>query len=342
MVAPAVKLKFASIVGIIAACLMAGLLGVIAVTGHWPVDAPRTHVKGGGILLFPAERIARVEFSAGEQQALFSRGPAEGWLFNGVRTGPAVADHIDTAAQLLTVSAPRRVLPAGEYDPEKLAEYGLDVPRFVLVVIEANGNATRLGFGEATPAHNAQYVQIIGRSELVLLPRDVGEEWQLARDMAARADNLLLPVSIAQVWAAEVLSRGTLYRFERDSAGLWFHHVGQHVHTPGGLVHHADPTLALLIEAEFTALDRLSIARVVSRHPDAAALASSGLEHPATVMLLYSRDSAGPVARIELGNSAAQGRDCYGHIQQSDELVIVPDDAARHLTTLLALAGTSS
>jgi len=59
-------------------------------------------------------------------------------------------------------------------------------------------------------------------------------------------------------------------------------------------------------------------------------------------MLLYSRDSAGPVARIELGKSAAQGRDCYAHIQQSDELVIVPDDAARHLTTLLALAGTSS
>jgi hypothetical protein len=342
VVAAAVKRRFTSIVGIGAACLMAGLLGVIAVTGQWPVDAPRTHMEAGGILSFPAERIARVEFSAGEQQALFSRGPAEGWLFNGVRAGPAVADHIDTAARLLTVSAPRRVLAAGEYNLGKLAEYGLDFPRFVLAVIEANGNTTRLGFGEATPAQNAQYVQIIGRSELFLLPRDVGEEWQLARDMAGRAASLLLPVSIAQVWAAEILSRGTLYRFERDSAGLWFHHVGQHVHTPGGLVHHADPTLAPLIEAEFAVLDRLPIARVVARHPDAAALASAGLEHPTTVLLLYSRDSAGPVVRIELGKSAAQGPDYYAHIQQSDELVIVPDDAARHLTTLLSLAGTSS
>jgi len=59
-------------------------------------------------------------------------------------------------------------------------------------------------------------------------------------------------------------------------------------------------------------------------------------------LLLYSRDSAGPVARVELGKSAAKGPDCYARIQQSDMLVIAPDDAARHLATLLLLAGTSS
>ena len=336
------KRRFASIAGIVVACMMAGLLGVIAVTGRWPVDAPRTHMEAGGILSLPAEGIARVEFSAGDQHSLFSRDPREGWLVNGVPTGPAVANHIGTAARLLTVSAPRRVLAAGEYSPRQLASYGLDSPRFVLAVAETGGNTTRLGFGEATPAQNAQYVQIIGRPEFYLLQRDVGEEWQLAHDMAGRANGLLLPVSIAQVWAAEIVSRGTLYRFERDSAGLWFRHAGQHVHTPGGLVHHADPTLAPLIEAELVMLDHLTIARIVARHPDAAALASSGLEHPATILLLYSRDSAGPVARVELGKSAAKGPDCYARIQQSDMLVIAPDDAARHLATLLLLAGTSS
>jgi hypothetical protein len=340
--AAAVKRRFASIAGIVVACMMAGLLGVIAVTGRWPVDAPRTHMEAGGILSLPAEGIARVEFSAGDQHSLFSRDPREGWLFNGVPTGPAVANHIGIAARLLTVSAPRRVLAAGEYSPGQLAAYGLDFPRFVLAVAETGGNTTRLGFGEATPAQNAQYVQIIGRPELYLLPRDVGEEWQLAHDMAGRADSLLLPVSIAQVWAAEILSGGMLYRFERDPARLWFHHIGQHVHTPGGLAHYADPTLAPLIEAELAALDRLPITRIVARHPDAAALASLGLEHPATILLLYSRDSAGPVARIELGKSAAEDPDCYARIQQSDTLVIVPDDAARHLATLLLLAGTSS
>ena len=126
------KRGFATSVSIVVACLMAGLLGVIAVTGRWPADAPRTHVEARGVLSLPAEEIARVEFSAGEQRALFSRDPRKGWLFNGAPTGTAVANHIDTAARLLTVSAPRRVLAAGEYSTGQLAEYGLDPPRFVL------------------------------------------------------------------------------------------------------------------------------------------------------------------------------------------------------------------
>ena len=328
--------------GVAAACAMTALIGAIALTGRWPVDAPRTHLEAGGILSLPADRVARVEFSAGGQHAVFIRDTREGWLFNGAATGPTVAGHIDTAVRLLTISAPRRVLAAGEYSPAQLAEYGLDPARFVLDVAEGGGNSTRLDFGEATAAQNAQYVRIAGRPELYLLPRDVGEEWQLARDMSERGVNLLLPISIAQVWAIEILSRGTFYRFERDPAGLWFHHVGQHVHTPGGFVHHADPELAPLIEAELVALDRLPVARLVDRHPDAMALAGVGLDHPATILLLYSRDNAGPVARIELGNTAAEGDDRYARIQQSDALVIISDEATQHVATLLQLAGTPS
>lgn len=328
--------------GIMAACLMAGLLGVIAITGRWPVDAPRTHMEARGILSLPVERLARIEFSIDGRHAVFNRNPPEGWLFNGMPTEPAVAGHIDTAVRLLTVSAPRRVLAASEFSPDQLSEYGLDPPRFVLAIADNDGDTTRVSFGEATPAQNAQYVEIVGRPELYLLPRDVGEEWQLARDMGERNGKLLLPVSITQIWAIEIVSRGALYRFERDPAGLWFHHIGQHVHLPGGFVHHADLSLAALIEAELTGLERLPIARIVARHPDAAGLAGAGLDHPATILLLYSRDNAGPVARIELGNPAADGLGSYALIQQSDALAIVPDDAARHLATLLQLAGTPS
>src|SRR5215831_8318899 len=185
---------------------MVGVLGVIAVTGRWPSDAPRMRLEAGGILSFPAERVARVEFSAGERPAVFSRHALEGWLVNGTGTGTAVAGHIDTAVRLLTTSAPRRVLAPSEYDRSQLAQYGLDPPRFVLAVAETGGNTTLLGLGEATPAQNAQYVEIVGRPELYLLPRDVGEEWKLAYDMAERAGSRLLPVSIARVGAIEILS----------------------------------------------------------------------------------------------------------------------------------------
>jgi hypothetical protein len=329
--------------GAAAACAMAGLIGVIAVTGRWPVDAPRTHVEPGGILLVPADRVVQAEFSAYGLKDLFRRDVREGWLVNGTPTGATVTGHIETALRLLTVSAPRRVLSASEYGPGQLVEYGLDPPRFVLALAEPGGDVTRVAFGEATPVQNAQYARIIGRSEIFLLPRDVGEEWQLARDMAERAAaNLLLPVSIAQVWAIEIVSGGTLYRFERDPAGLWFHHTGQHLHLPDGFVHRADPTMAPLIEAELAGLDRAPVRRVVARHPDAPTLAATGLVHPALILLLYSRDSAGPVGRIELGSPAMAGSDRCARIQQNDLLASVSDDVSQYLVRLVRLAGTPS
>src|SRR4029077_16174517 len=98
--------------------------------------------------------------------------------------------------------------------------------------------------------------------ELYLLPRDLGEEWQLARDMAERTDNLWRPFSITRVWGIKNPSHGLLHRFERDPAGLWFHHVGQHVHAPSGFVHQADPRLASLIEARLAGLGRLPVAQI--------------------------------------------------------------------------------
>ena len=114
---------FGSSLGIMAACLMAGLLGAIAISGRWPVDAPRTHVEAGGILSLAPERVSRVEFSSGEQRAIFSRNFPEEWLFNDAPTEPAIAGHIDTAIRLLTISPPRRVLAASEYSPDQLTEY---------------------------------------------------------------------------------------------------------------------------------------------------------------------------------------------------------------------------
>jgi hypothetical protein len=325
--------------GIAAAVATAGLIGAIALSGRWPVDAPRTHLGAGGILAIPAGRVARIEIVAdGARTALVQR--PGGWLVDGVAARPAVARHVDAALRLLAGSAPRRVLAAADYSAERLAEYGLDPARFEVAVAEERGIPVRIGFGAATPAQNAQYARIAGRPELYLLPRDVGGEWRLARDMAIRPPGLLLPVSMAQIWAVEIVRGGVLHRFERDSAGLWFHHTGQHAHLPGGFIHRADPKLAPLLAAEFDALDRLPIAASAAPHPDAAALDAAGLAHPATIMLLYGRDSAGPVARVELGSIARGGAERYARLGR-DGLLTVPAEVERPLAALLQLAGTT-
>jgi hypothetical protein len=320
---------------------MAGLIAAIALTGHWPVDQPRTHLETGGILSIPVERVVRVEIVAGGQHTSLRRQSGDGWLINDAPAPAAVAEHIAAALRILALSAPRRVLAAGDYATGQLAAYGLDPPRFEVAVAEAGGSAAQIGFGEATPAENAHYVRVAGRPELYLLPRIVGEEWHLVRDMAMRAPGLLLPVSIAQIWAVEIVGGGVLRRFERDPAGLWFHHTGQHVHLPGGFVHHADPKFAPLIAAELDALDRMPIAATAAPHPDAAMLAAAGLVHPEAILLLYSRDSAGPVARIEFGKAAADGSGRWVRLQHSEGLLTVPAGSERPLAALLQLAGTS-
>ena len=67
--------------------------------------------------------------------------------------------------------------------------------------------------------------------------------------LAHRGQSLFLPVSMAQVWAVEIVAGGKLTRFERDSAGNWLRHVGQHSHTADASAHVADPAQARIIAA---------------------------------------------------------------------------------------------
>ena len=60
---------------------------------------------------------------------------------------------------------------------------------------------------------------------------------------------------MAQVWAIEIVANGKLTRFERDAAGTWFRHIGQHAHTADGNVHVADPIQARIIDSAFRAFD---------------------------------------------------------------------------------------
>jgi hypothetical protein len=80
----------------------------------------------------------------------------------------------------------------------------------------------------------------------------------------------------------------------------------------------------------------------VARHPDGDALGQFGLDHPPSIMLLYSRDSSRPVARIEFGKQTQDGFARYARVQETDSVVTVADYASSHLDKLLLLAGVRS
>ena len=97
---------------------------------------------------------------------------------------------------------------------------------------------------------------------------------------AKRLAGLLLPASIDRVWAVEIVFEGKLHRFERDGAGNWLLHVGQHTHSGDMAAHVADPAQARVIA---TALggprpdpDRRPRRASSGLEPSSSAMASDG------------------------------------------------------------------
>jgi Domain of unknown function (DUF4340) len=306
----------------------------------------------GLVATLPAD-VQRVEIRSGPDNVTLRREPG-GWSIEGAQgTAPSeLAAHLDTALRLVNVSEPAREIPASELAAGSFAEFGLDPPAYVAVLATRSGLAATVNFGTLNPAGTADYVRLSGAPTVYLLPRHVGAEWRVAFDIASRlrrrdepaaasrGAGLLLPVSMAEVWAVEIVFAGKLTRFERDAAGSWFRHLGQHAHTDGTAAHVADPAQAHIIEAAFSAFDAAAIETRVGP-ATMAQLARYGLALPPLMVLLYARDNSTPLARLEFGG-AADGLDRYARLAPDGAVVTVVEFEVRRLTELLRAVGAGS
>ncbi|HEY0524095.1 MAG TPA: DUF4340 domain-containing protein [Stellaceae bacterium] len=346
-----------------AAGVMIAVVGMLAVTGRWPGSSSIQRFAPAGILDLPAERVARIDIVDPGGGALTFDRKGTGWVVDGtaVPATPdttAIAARIETGLRLLTVSSPVRTLRSSDQDNVDMATFGLDPPRRLVSLTAADSATATVAFGAANPAQTSQYVRVIGRAAVYLMPRHVGAEWDLAADMAHRAapavtssaarsrdagsPRFLVPVSMARIWSVEIVAGGGLRRFERDDAGDWFLHVGQHVHIGPADAHVADPDRAPVIAAELDAFGQTPVERLIARDPASDELAHYGLARPQTIVLLYARDDSRPVARIDLGDAASDGFTRLALVRETATLVAVPDYAAAHLAKLLKIAGPSS
>ena len=223
----------------LAAAVLIVLLGAITISGHWPELRQMVRFASKGLVASAPYDITQVEIRAG-QESIALRRSTGGWTIEGLTEAvPAeLASHIDIGLRLLHVSEPAREIAPAELTPASFAEFGLDPPASVVMLGAANGPVATVNFGVLNPVGTSQYVRVGGSSTVYLMPRHVGNEWQVAGDMVrrlraqaesavvGRGPSLLLPVSMAQIWAVEIVTAGKLTRFERDRAGNWFRHVG--------------------------------------------------------------------------------------------------------------------
>jgi hypothetical protein len=354
VVEAALKRSAMLLVAPLAAGLLIILLVVLVVSGHAPEFRGLVPFTPKGLITAVPSDITHVEIRA-RQESVALRRDSGGWTIDGTPGAvPAeLALHIDTGLRFMHVSGPARDIPAGELNPASFAEFGLDPPASVVVLGTAGGTIGTVNFGILNPAGTSQYVRLAGAPTVYLMARHVGAEWQVAADMvrrlraqtepaaASRGASLLLPVSLAQVWAVEIVFGGKLTRFERDGAGNWFRHVGQHSHAANAIAHVADPAQAHIIGTALEAFDETVVETRVAHGADEAQLARFGLTLPLLIVLLYARDSSTALARLELG-AAADSFDRYARLAPEGDVVTVAEFEARRLTELLKAVGAGS
>lgn len=335
------------------AALLLALLAVLVISGQWPELRSKVAFAPKGLVASAPADVRRVAIrSGGDSMVLVHR--ATGWGIEAVdgAVPPELGKHLDTALRLINVSEVVREIPASELTVASFAEFGLDPP-VIVAAIEANGGTgATINFGALNPASTSHYVRLAGRPAVALMPRHVAEEWRVAFDIArrfrdqagasaeSRGKDLLLPVSMAQVWAIEIVFAGKLTRFERDVDGNWFRHRGQHSHAGGNVTHVADPEQARTIDSALRAFDASAIeARVGLADP--SQLARYGLNLPNLILLAFGRDSPAPLARLEFGASA-DPLERYARLAPDGAVVTVAEFEMRRLTELLRAVGAGS
>ena len=153
-----------------------------------------------------------------------------------------------------------------------------------------------------------------------------------------RDERKLLPLPIESIGAIELMNKGTMHRFERDQAGVWFYH-GMHDVSKGEHGHQADPKAADLIDKTLTAFGRTRRER---SFPLNAAADEFGVTRPDLFIIVYQTGSVEPLARFAIGTVTVDSFGRYVLPVGSAEVVTIADFQIKNLLDLIDVLNRSA
>lgn len=158
----------------------------------------------------------------------------------------------------------------------------------------------------------------------------------------------LVVVPFDELGAVEIVYQGSVHRFERDAARLWFYH-GAHAAQEAAHEHQTDPAAADRIEKALAVFARARIERHFML--DFASLGSSpeqrmlsgadevrdyGVRAPSMLVLLYLPGQIEPAARYAVGDVAPDSHSRYVQRLGSPEVVTIPNYQIENLQQLIS------
>lgn len=148
----------------------------------------------------------------------------------------------------------------------------------------------------------------------------------------------LLPAEMTDLGAIEIMHKGTLHRFERDAAGVWFYH-GVHTGTEQQHAHNADPAVAAQIEKAFTGFGRTRMER---QFPLKVEADEFQVTWPDIFILVYRLKEVQPLARYAVGIVAPDGVSRYVLPVGSTYVVTIANYQIDNLLNLIRAVGGQS
>lgn len=152
----------------------------------------------------------------------------------------------------------------------------------------------------------------------------------------ARNQRMLLPASIFDIGAVEILVRGTLHRFERDGTGIWFYH-GIHSETEGEHEHQVDPVAAERIDKAMVGFGRTLKERDFPLNTQADEF---GVTRPEIFIMVFLPKSTQPLARYAVGTIAPDNLSRYVLPVGDSRVFTIPNYQIDNLLGLIASFGT--
>ena len=167
------------VVWVSGAVLAAGTIIALAFHGQRP-DPSLVHFQPAGVMLSIApDAVVEVVISRGQRRWRFERAKPNGWAATpGQPLDEGLGTRLDTGLRFLHVSAPQRVLQPDEVAGISPSEFGLAPPRYSVSVRATGAPPFEIEFGALSSQGLAQYARVTGRSEVLLLPRFMGEQWE--------------------------------------------------------------------------------------------------------------------------------------------------------------------
>ena len=145
----------------------------------------------------------------------------------------------------------------------------------------------------------------------------------------------LLPAEVADLGAIEVMHKGTLHRFERDSTGAWFYH-GIHTGSEQQHGHNADSVVAAQIEKAFTGFGRTRMER---QFPLNIQEDEFQVTRPEIFIMVYRPKEVQPLARYAVGIVAPDGVSRYVLPVGSTYVVTIANYQIDNLLNLIQAVG---